>query len=47
MTANVMTEQRAGYLDAGMDAVVSKPVDPRALQAALRQVMAMRQDAIA
>ena len=42
MTANVMPEQRSGYLSAGMDAVVSKPVDAQALQAALRQVTAQR-----
>jgi CheY-like chemotaxis protein/nitrogen-specific signal transduction histidine kinase len=42
MTANVMPEQRSSYLAAGMDAVVSKPVDAQALQAALRQVLAQR-----
>jgi CheY-like chemotaxis protein len=42
MTANVMPEQRAGYLRAGMDAVVGKPVEPRALQAALRMVAPVR-----
>jgi CheY-like chemotaxis protein len=45
MTANVMPEQRSSYLGAGMDAVVSKPVDTQALQAALRQVTAQRQGA--
>ena len=47
MTANVMPEQRAGYLAAGMDAVVSKPVDAQALQAALRRVLAQRRAAVA
>jgi len=46
MTANVMPEQRASYLAAGMDAVVSKPVEARALLAALQQVMAHHQGAI-
>ncbi|GCL63547.1 ATP-binding protein [Pseudaquabacterium pictum] len=46
MTANVMPEQRSSYLAAGMDAVVSKPVDAQALQAALRQVVTRRQDAV-
>jgi signal transduction histidine kinase/ActR/RegA family two-component response regulator len=40
MTANVLPEQRASYLASGMDAVVSKPVEAQALQAALRQVLA-------
>jgi signal transduction histidine kinase/AmiR/NasT family two-component response regulator len=43
MTANVMPEQRAGYLRAGMDAVVAKPVEADALLAALRQVAARRE----
>ena len=46
MTANVMPEQRASYLAAGMDAVVSKPVEARALLAALQQVTAHHQSAI-
>ena len=46
MTANVMPEQRASYLAAGMDAVVSKPVEAQALQAALRQVVARHEGAI-
>jgi CheY-like chemotaxis protein len=47
MTANVMPEQRSSYLAAGMDAVVAKPVDAQALQAALRQLVNRRQDALA
>jgi len=46
MTANVMPEQRASYLAAGMDAVVAKPVEARALLAALQQVTAHQQGAI-
>ena len=39
MTANVMTEQQDGYRQAGMNAVVSKPIDPRLLAAAIQSVL--------
>ena len=39
MTANVMPEQRASYLAAGMVSVVAKPVDVRELEAALNRVV--------
>jgi len=37
MTANVMPEQRAQYLAAGMAGVVTKPIDPDQLDAAIRE----------
>jgi len=36
MTANVMAEQQDQYLEAGMNGVVSKPIDPRRLALAIR-----------
>jgi len=31
LTANVLSHQRASYLDAGMDGVVGKPISPSVL----------------
>jgi CheY-like chemotaxis protein len=45
MTANVMQEQQAEYVEAGLDGVVAKPIDPRQLGAAIRAARARRQDA--
>ena len=39
MTANVMAEQQDQYLEAGMNGVVSKPIDPRRLALAIRALM--------
>ena len=39
MTANVMAEQQDEYLQAGMNGVVSKPIDPRRLAAAILAVL--------
>jgi signal transduction histidine kinase/FixJ family two-component response regulator len=36
MTANVMAEQQDQYLEAGMNGVVSKPIDPRRLALAIQ-----------
>ncbi len=42
MTANVMPEQQASYLAAGMSAVVAKPLDVRQLAATLDRVATQR-----
>ena len=39
MTANVMAEQQDEYRQAGMNGVVSKPIDPRLLAAAIQAVL--------
>jgi CheY-like chemotaxis protein len=39
VTANVMAQQLQGYLAAGMDKVVSKPIDFRLLVAAIEDVL--------
>ncbi|HEY1749846.1 MAG TPA: ATP-binding protein [Caulobacteraceae bacterium] len=41
LTANAMTHQAAEYLAGGMDAVVAKPIDIRALLETLSQVVAL------
>ena len=42
LTANAMIEQVEGYLAAGMDAVVSKPIDLKVLLTTISDVMAAR-----
>ena len=39
MTANVMVEQQAEYLRAGMSGVVAKPIDPHRLALAMHAVL--------
>jgi CheY-like chemotaxis protein len=41
MTANVLPEQRAEYLAAGMVGMVTKPIDPAQLEAAIAAVVAV------
>jgi CheY-like chemotaxis protein len=40
VSANIMTDQVEGYLAAGMDGVLAKPLSPEALYAAIEQALA-------
>ena len=42
LTANAMVEDRAAYLQAGMDDHVPKPVEARELSGAIARVMALQ-----
>lgn len=42
LTADVMEDHKGAYLDAGMDALVGKPIDRKALQAAITRVVDAR-----
>ena len=42
LTANAMVEQVESYLAAGMDAVVSKPIDLKRLLTTISDVMSAR-----
>lgn len=44
LTANVLSHQRAAYLDAGMDGVVGKPISPAALLAEIGAAAASRDE---
>jgi len=44
VTAAANTQELEACLDAGMDACVTKPIDPKALQAAIARVLAGEQD---
>jgi CheY-like chemotaxis protein len=44
LTANVLAHQRRAYLDAGMDAVVGKPISPAILLSEIAKLGAPAQD---
>jgi PAS domain S-box-containing protein len=47
LTANVLTHQRASYLEAGMDGWVAKPISPAALLGEIARIAATADDAAA
>jgi CheY-like chemotaxis protein len=45
LTANAMSEDRAAYLDAGMDDHVAKPIETRVLVRAIERAIARQETA--